>query len=149
MNLTAVTEKMRDMRVSGAGRSARLPDKFHKRLMERLEKIAMGRDAQCSAPLFRQTIGAFYSSVMDAATMKRLKENRSVEELLLLFFNSAQSLLKKRVVDEDERKSELQQEVQVFVRIVRETLRNSAVVPKELNERIDEYASLLLSLIHI
>lgn len=143
MNLTAVTEKMRDMRVSGAGRTARLPDKFHKRLMERLEKIAMGRDAQCSAPLFRQTIGAFYSSVMDAATMKRLKENRSVEELLLLFFNSAQTSLKKRVVDEDERKSELQQEVQVFVRIVRETLRNSAVVPKELNERIDEYASLL------
>ncbi|KAI3627279.1 hypothetical protein CBS14141_001280 [Malassezia furfur] len=143
MNLA---ERVRELKLSAApSRQARFPEKFVRKLLERLERIAMGRDAHFHAPLFRQTIGAFYGTAMDAATVKNLKENRSIEELLLLFFNDAQTSLKKRVPDEEERRAELEREVTLFARVVRETLASVGATSRELGERVDESTQMLVS----
>ncbi|WFC94256.1 hypothetical protein MBRA1_000883 [Malassezia brasiliensis] len=143
MNLA---ERVRDLKLSAAPmRQARFPEKFVRKLLERLERIAMGRDAHFHAPLFRQTIGAFYGTAMDAATVKSLKENRSVEELLLLFFNDAQTSLKKRVPDEAGRRAELEREVALFARVVRETLVSVGATSREWGERIDESTQMFVS----
>ncbi|WFD02011.1 hypothetical protein MOBT1_000694 [Malassezia obtusa] len=82
---------------------------------------------------------------MDAAAIKNLKENRNVEEPILLFFNHAQTSLKKRMNNDVERKSELHNELSLFVRIVRETLLSVGTVSRELSDRIEECVQMLMS----
>ncbi|WFC97889.1 hypothetical protein MYAM1_000611 [Malassezia yamatoensis] len=144
-----LTERMRELKVgSASGRNARLPDKFVRRLMESLERIAMGRDPLFHAPLFRQTIGAFYGTVMDQAHVKSLKEQRNVEELILLFFQHAQTSLKKRISDESEWQNELQVELKLFSQVIKNLLAVISPAQRELVERLEDTTQMLSSSVH-
>ncbi|WFD07853.1 hypothetical protein MVES1_003220 [Malassezia vespertilionis] len=138
INLGTVAERMRELRLNA--RTTRLPEKFMRKFVERIERIAMGRDAQYSMPLFRQTIGAFYGTLVEATTLRKLKESRNMDELVQLFLSSAQTSLRKRISDEKAWKEECHAETGLFVGVVRESLRSFGAVPRELSERLNEYA---------
>ena len=92
-NLSTLADRMRELGTGSAGaRTARYPEKLLRKLTERLERIAMGRDAVYNQPLLRQTVGAFYGTMMDPSTVRRLRESRRVEELIMTFISTAQSL---------------------------------------------------------
>ncbi|WFD29520.1 hypothetical protein MSPP1_000531 [Malassezia sp. CBS 17886] len=143
LNIASLADRMRELRVNALSSRARYPEKLVRKLCERLERIAMGRDAQYSQPLFRQTVGSYYGTLGDPATQKRLRENRSIEEIILLFISSAQAVLKKHIAADAERKQELDVAVSLFADILRDTLRSIAGVPRELVERVDEYVTLM------
>ena len=128
--------------VGGSSKSARFPEKLIKRLNDRLELIAMGRDTNYKDQSLRQTIGGFYGTFKEASFQKQMKENRKIEELILIFVTTAQASLKKRSVG-DEWKHELNNQVGHFVNIIRECLKTVSGVPKELTERLEGYAAKL------
>ncbi len=71
-----------------------------------------------------------------------MKENRKIEELILIFVTTAQASLKKRSVG-DEWKQELNNQVGLFVNIIRECLKTVSGVPRELTERLEGYSAKL------
>ena len=144
--LAGVTDRMRELRVGSGTRAPRFPERLPKRLVERLERIAMGRDTQYNQPLFRQTIGAFYGALVDDSTQRRLRDSRSIEELLHMFVASARPSLRKRLPDEASRRAELDTELDLFVRVVRECLRVLPNTPRDLLDRLNDDPSLLAGL---
>ena len=143
-NLSTLADRMRELGTGSAGaRTARYPEKLLRKLTERLERIAMGRDAVYNQPLLRQTVGAFYGTMMDPSTVRRLRESRRVEELIMTFISTAQSSLRKRVPNEAERKQELDSQTEAFVHVLQECLRSVGGSTRELSERMDECVSLL------
>lgn len=129
--------------VGSSSKSAKFPEKLIKRLNDRLELIAMGRDQHFKDQSLRQTIGIFYGTFKETSFQKQMKENRKIEELILIFVTTAQASLKKRLPG-DEWKEELNNQVGHFVRIIRECLKTVSGVPKELTERLDVYSAKLV-----
>ncbi|PWN50695.1 hypothetical protein IE53DRAFT_82315 [Violaceomyces palustris] len=129
--------------LSSSSKAVRFPEKLIKRLNDRLELIAMGRDPHFKDQSLRQTIGAFYGTFKEASFQKQMKENRKIEELILIFVTTAQASLKKRLPG-DEWKQELNNQVGQFVRIIRESLKTVSGVPKELTERLEGYSAKLV-----
>lgn len=140
MGFAGLADMVRD--VGGSSKSARFPEKLIKRLNDRLELIAMGRDAQFKEQSLRQTIGIFYGTFKEASFQKQIKENRKIEELILIFVTTAQASLKKRSV-RDEWKQELNNQVGQFVVIIRDSLKTVSGVPRELTERLESYSAKL------
>ncbi|PWN34293.1 uncharacterized protein FA14DRAFT_168557 [Meira miltonrushii] len=140
MSLGGLADMVRD--VSGSNKSVRFPEKFLKRMGERLEQIAMGRDPNYRDQSLRRTIGVFYGTFKEASFQKQLKENRKVEDLILNFVTSAQSTLS-RTMDGDAWKEELDKQVGIFVRIIRDCLRSIHGVSRELLDRLDGYSNKL------
>ncbi|CCF48018.1 hypothetical protein NDA11_000538 [Ustilago hordei] len=140
MGFAGLADMVRD--VGGSSKSARFPEKLIKRLKDRLELIAMGRDAQFKEQSLRQTIGIFYGTFKEASFQKQMKENRKIEELILIFVTTAQASLKKRSVG-DEWKQELNNQVGQFVIIIRDCLKAVSGVPRELTERLEGYSAKL------
>ena len=128
--------------VSGSSKAVRFPEKLLKRLGERLEQIAMGRDSNYRDQSLRQTVGIFYGTFKEASFQKQMKENRKIEELILIFVTTAQGSLRKRT-EGDAWKEELDKQVGTFVRIIRECLRTVHGVSKELTERLEGYSNKL------
>nr|CDI56491.1 cytoplasm protein [Melanopsichium pennsylvanicum 4] len=126
----------------GSSKSAKFPEKLIKRLNDRLELIAMGRDPHFKHQSLRQTIGIFYGTFKEPSFQKQIKENRKIEELILIFVTTAQAALKKRSLA-DEWKHELNDQVGLFVQIIRECLKTISGVPRELIERLDGYSAKL------
>ncbi len=140
MGFAGLADMIRD--VGGSSKSARFPEKLIKRLNDRLELIAMGRDANFKDQSLRQTIGIFYGTFKEASFQKQMKENRKIEELILIFVTTAQASLKKRSAG-DEWKQELNNQVGHFVTIIRECLKTVSGVPRELTDRLEGYSSKL------
>jgi hypothetical protein len=140
MSLGGLADMVRD--VSGSSKAARFPEKLLKRLGERLERIAMGRDPHYNDQSLRQTIGVFYGTYKETSFQKQMRENRKVEELILIFVTAAQKALRART-EGDAWKEELNKQVSQFVKIIRECLRALHGVPKELTERLDGYSAKL------
>ncbi|EST05967.1 Mammalian uncoordinated homology 13, subgroup, domain 2 [Kalmanozyma brasiliensis GHG001] len=140
MGFAGLGDMIRD--VGGSSKSARFPEKLIKRLNDRLELIAMGRDTNYKDQSLRQTIGIFYGTFKEASFQKQMKENRKIEELILIFVTTAQGSLKKRSAG-DEWKQELNNQVGHFVNIIRECLKTVSSVPRELTERLESYSSKL------
>lgn len=141
ISLGGLADMVRD--VSGSSKTVRFPEKLLKRLSERLEQIAMGRDPHYRDQSFRQTIGIFYGTYKEASFQKQMKENRKIEELILLFVTTAQGALRKRL-EGDAWKEELNKQASMFVKIIRECLRTIHGVSRELTERLDNYATKLM-----
>ncbi|KAN0065532.1 hypothetical protein ACQY0O_001369 [Thecaphora frezii] len=141
MSLSGLADMVRDVGGSSS-KAARFPEKLIKRLNDRLELIAMGRDPNFKDQSLRQTIGIFYGTFKEASFQKQMKENRKIEELILIFVTTAQASLKKRLPG-DEWKEELNNQVGHFVRIIRDCLKTVSGVPKELTERLDGYSAKL------
>ncbi|PWY98873.1 hypothetical protein BCV70DRAFT_201660 [Testicularia cyperi] len=141
MGFAGLADMVRD--VGGSSKAARFPEKLIKRLNDRLELIAMGRDLHFKDQSLRQTIGIFYGTFKEASFQKQMKENRKIEELILIFVTTAQGSLKKRAQG-DEWKQELNNQVGQFVTIIRECLKTVSGVPKELTERLEGYSAKLV-----
>ncbi|TKY85972.1 hypothetical protein EX895_004797 [Sporisorium graminicola] len=140
MGFAGLADMVRD--VGGSSKSARFPEKLIKRLNDRLELIAMGRDTNYKDQSLRQTIGIFYGTFKEASFQKQMKENRKIEELILIFVTTAQGSLKKRSTG-DEWKQDLNNQVGHFVNIIRECLKTVSGVPRELTERLEGYSAKL------
>ncbi|EPQ30696.1 uncharacterized protein PFL1_01597 [Pseudozyma flocculosa PF-1] len=142
MSLSGLADMVRDVGGSSS-KAARFPEKLIKRLNDRLELIAMGRDPNFKDQSLRQTIGIFYGTFKEASFQKQMKENRKIEELILIFVTTAQGSLKKRLPG-DEWKEELNNQVGHFVRIIRDCLKTVSGVPRELTERLEGYSAKLV-----
>lgn len=128
--------------VSGSSKAVRFPEKLLKRLSEKLEQIAMGRDPNYRDQSMRQTVGIFYGTFKESNFQKQMKENRKIEELILIFVTTTQGALRKRM-EGDTWKEELDKQVGMFVKIIRDCLRTVGGVSKELTERLEGYSNKL------
>jgi hypothetical protein len=74
-----------------------------------------------------------------------MKENRRIEELILMYVTSATTILRRdKMLEGDGWKVELNKQVAVFIKILRETLRTvHHSVPPELISRLDMYSNKL------
>lgn len=123
-----------------------------------MQNIAMGRDSsyvllhfstsycsnlakRYSDQYTRRTMAIFYGSFKDDAFKKQMKENRKIEELILMFATTATNTLKKDPQLADEGwKFELNNQVACFIRILQECIKTLHASP-ELTSRLDMYAS--------
>ncbi|GAA6018841.1 hypothetical protein JCM11491_006882 [Sporobolomyces phaffii] len=129
---------------SSASKSSRFPKEFVKVLDAKMERVAKGSDPKHQDQLLRQTIGAFYGTYAQASFQKNLKENRQIEQVILMFVTTASTILKKRLgSDGEEWKRELNNQVGQFVGIIRDGLKSCSRVPGELVNRLDSYCAKL------
>ncbi|KAF8756018.1 Munc13 (mammalian uncoordinated) homology domain [Rhizoctonia solani] len=125
------------------GREVKFPKDFIKAIDEKLQRIAIGKDAAYTDQYTRRTVAAFWGNFKDQKFVKQMKENRRIEELILMYVTSSTTILKKdkQLSEADGWKLELNKQVAIFIRILRETLRSVHHVPPELNSRLDMYAN--------
>ncbi|KAA1475982.1 hypothetical protein DENSPDRAFT_784248 [Dentipellis sp. KUC8613] len=161
-NGDAVREKEHSSRLSGAisnsifsigdlfkdirdgNKSVKFPEKLLKVLEQRLENIAMGKDAGYSDQLIRRTMAVFYGQFKVDSFKRQMKENRKIEELILMFATHATNILKKDPsLAGDGWKFELNNHIFQFVKLLQESLRTVSHVSPELTSRLDMYAAKL------
>lgn len=124
--------------------AAKFPKELVKVLDAKMEKVARGADAAYSDALLRQTIGAFYGTYAQPGFQRKMKDNRQIEELILMFVTTASAVLKKRL-EGDEWKPQLNSQVGSFVSMIRDCLKSREVknVPPELLTRLETYCAKL------
>ena len=89
-------------------------------------------------------MAVFYGQVMDENFRRQMKENRKIEELILMFATSATNALKKDPsLTGDKWKSELNNHIALFVKLLRDCLRGLSHVSPELTQRLDVYTTKL------
>jgi len=97
-----------------------------------------------SDQLVRRTMGKFYGQFMVDSFKRQMKENRKIEELILMFATHATSVLKKEPTLAGEGwKLELNNQIAQFIKLLRECLRNVSHVSPELTSRLDTYTAKL------
>lgn len=95
--------------------------------------------------LIRRTVAVFWGSLKEPTFLKQMKENRKIEELILMFVSTATASLKKDPsLSGDKWKLELNNQIAQFVRILRQCLGSISYVPPELTARLDMYAAKLV-----
>ena len=86
----------------------------------------------------------FYGQFMIESFKKQMKENRKIEELILMFATHSTSVLKKEpTLAGDGWKLELNNQIALFIRLLRECLRSVNHVSPELLSRLDTYTAKL------
>jgi hypothetical protein len=89
-------------------------------------------------------MAVFYGQFRNEAFKRQMKENRKIEELILMFATHATGVLKKEPsLAGDGWKIELNSQIAQFVKMLRECLRNVSYVNPELLSRLDIYAAKL------
>ena len=89
-------------------------------------------------------MAVFYGQFKVESFKRQMKENRKIEELILLFATHATGILRKDpALAGDAWKSELNSHIAQFVRLLREALRGLSHVSTELTARLDMYAAKL------
>lgn len=99
----------------------------------------------------RRTIATFWSNTSDANYLRGVRDNRKIEELILMMVSVATKELQKEVRQLQEKKIEpdfdwkyeLNVQVGQIVRILRETLKSVSSVSPELLAKLDAYSSKL------
>ncbi|KAK7039232.1 hypothetical protein VNI00_010137 [Paramarasmius palmivorus] len=125
-------------------KSVKFPEKLMRVLEQKLQDIAMGKDASYSDQLVRRTMAKFYGQFMVDSFKRQMKENRKIEELIMLFAAQATVVLKKEsTLAGDGWKIELNNHIALFVKLLRECLRNLNHVSPELLSRLDVYTAKL------
>lgn len=138
----SIGDMFRDVR--DGSKSVKFPEKLMKVLEQRLQNIAMGKDAAYSDQLVRRTMGKFYGQFMVDSFKRQMKENRKIEELILMFATHATGVLKKEPsLAGDGWKFELNNQIAQFIKLLRECLRNVNHVSQELLSRLDTYTAKL------
>ncbi|PPQ80348.1 hypothetical protein CVT25_003631 [Psilocybe cyanescens] len=128
----------------GGSKSVKFPEKMLKVLEQKLQDIAMGKAAAYSDQLVRRTMGKFYGQFMVDSFKRQMKENRKIEELILMFATHATSVLKKEpTLAGDGWKLELNNQIAQFIKLLRECLRSVNHVSPELVSRLDTYTAKL------
>jgi hypothetical protein len=87
----------------------------------------------------------FYGQFTVESFKRQMKENRKIEDLILMFATHATSVLKKEptLAVGDGWKLELNNQIALFVKLLRECLRNVNHVSPELLSRLDTYTTKL------
>jgi hypothetical protein len=86
----------------------------------------------------------FYGQFMVDSFKRQMKDNRKIEELILMFATHATGVLKKEPsLAGDGWKVELNSQIALFVKLLRECLRNVNHVSPELLTRLDTYTAKL------
>ncbi|OAX37692.1 hypothetical protein K503DRAFT_801051 [Rhizopogon vinicolor AM-OR11-026] len=130
--------------IRDGSKSVKFPEKLLKVLEQKLQNIAMGKDAAYSDQLTRRTMAVFYGQFMGDPFRRQMKENRSIEELILMFASQATSVLRKEpTLAEDGWKVEVNNQIAQFVRMLRDCLKTLSHVSPELNSRLDMYQAKL------
>lgn len=81
---------------------------------------------------------------------KQMKENRKIEELILMFATHSTSVLKKEpTLAGDGWKLELNNQIALFIRLLRECLRSVNHVSPELLSRLDTYTAKLAPTLNV
>ncbi|KAF8124264.1 hypothetical protein K438DRAFT_1649950 [Mycena galopus ATCC 62051] len=125
-------------------KSVKFPEKLLKVLEQKLQNIAMGKDPAYSDQLVRRTMAKFYGQFLVDSFKRQMKENRKIEELILMFATHATTVLKKEpTLAGDGWKLELNNHIGVFVKMLRECLRSVNHVSPELLSRLDTYTAKL------
>lgn len=89
-------------------------------------------------------MAVFYGQFKVDSFKRQMKENRKIEELILMFATHATGVLKKdQSLSGDGWKIELNNHIAQFVKLLRESLRNLNHVSPELVSRLDMYAAKL------
>jgi hypothetical protein len=89
-------------------------------------------------------MAVFYGQVMNDSFKKQMKENRKIEELILMFATHATGVLKKEPsLAGDGWKLELNNQIAQFIRMLRECLKGLSHVSPELLSRLDMYTAKL------
>jgi hypothetical protein len=97
-----------------------------------------------SDQLVRRTMAVFYGQVKDDNFRRQMKENRKIEELILMFATNATNVLKKDpTLTGDKWKNELNNHIGLFVKLLRDCLRGLSHVSPELTQRLDGYTTKL------
>ncbi|QRW12124.1 hypothetical protein RhiLY_11123 [Ceratobasidium sp. AG-Ba] len=129
---------------SDGGREVKFPKDFLPKIEEKMRGIFMGKDAAYTDQYTRRTVGAFWGNFKDARFLKQMKENRRIEELILMYVTSSTAILKKdKALEGDGWKIELNKQVAIFIRILRDALRTVHHVPPELTSRLEMYSTKL------
>ncbi|EIN05310.1 hypothetical protein PUNSTDRAFT_92196 [Punctularia strigosozonata HHB-11173 SS5] len=126
-------------------KTVQFPEKMLKVLDKRLEKIGMAQDPSFSDALTRRVLIAFWNGTMSKPEFKRqMKDNRKIEDLILMFVTNTTNALKKEPsLGTDGWKTELNNQIATFIRLLRECLRSVHHVPPELISRLDMYTAKL------
>ncbi|KAI0078393.1 hypothetical protein K474DRAFT_1744807 [Panus rudis PR-1116 ss-1] len=125
-------------------KGVRFPKDLLKTLEQKLQDIAMGKDPAYSDQLIRRTMAVFYGQVKDESFRRQMKENRKIEELILMFATNATNVLKKEpTLAGDGWKVELNNHISQFIRLLRDCLRHVSHVSPELTARLDMYTAKL------
>lgn len=149
-----------DVFAGGGSKSTKFPERLLKVLEQKLQDVAMGKDAMSvisltlpspltlhdrySDQLVRRTMAKFYGQFMVDTFKRQMKENRKIEELILMFATHATPVLKKEPTLAGEGwKFELNNQIALFIRLLRECLRSVSHVSPELLSRLDTYAAKL------
>lgn len=89
-------------------------------------------------------MAVFYGQFTNEGFKRQMKENRKIEELILMFATHATQVLKKEPsLAGDGWKIELNNQIAQFVTLLRDCLRGIHLVPPELHTRLDLYAAKL------
>ncbi|KAG5652063.1 hypothetical protein H0H81_006460 [Sphagnurus paluster] len=130
----SISDMFRDVR--DGPKSVKFPEKLLKVLEQKLQDIAMGKDSA--------TMAKFYGQFMIDSFKRQMKENRKIEELILMFATHATAVLRKEPTLAGEGwKLELNNQIAQFVKMLRECLRNVNHVSPELLSRLDTYTAKL------
>ncbi|GJJ09370.1 hypothetical protein Clacol_003592 [Clathrus columnatus] len=142
-SIFSFADLIKDVGRDGGSRSSKFPEKLIKVLEARMQNIAMGRDPAYSDQYTRRTIAIFYGSFKDDTFKKQMKENRKIEELILMFATTSTNALKRDPqLADDGWKFELNNQVGYFIRILQDCIKTLHPSP-ELTSRLDMYASKL------
>jgi len=89
-------------------------------------------------------MAVFYGQFKVDSFKRQMKENRKIEELILMFATHATGVLKKEpTLSGDGWKLELNNQIAKFVKLLRDSLRNLHHVSPELLGRLDMYTAKL------
>ncbi|KAF8547315.1 hypothetical protein OG21DRAFT_1490334 [Imleria badia] len=137
-SIVSIGDIFKDIR--DGSKSVKFPEKLLKVLEQKLQNIAMGKEAAYSDQLTRRTMAVFYNHFMGDPFRKQMKENRSIEELILMFASQATGVLRKEpTLVDDAWKVEVNNQIAQFVRMLRDCLKGISHVSPELNSRLDMY----------
>ena len=89
-------------------------------------------------------MAVFYGQVKDESFRRQMKENRKIEEMILMFATNATNVLKKEpTLAGDGWKVELNNHIAQFIKLLRECLRHVSHVSTDLTARLDIYTAKL------
>lgn len=89
-------------------------------------------------------MAVFYGQVKDENFRRQMKENRKIEEMILMFATNATNVLRKEpTLAGDGWKIELNNHIAQFIKLLRECLRHVSHVSSELTARLDMYTAKL------
>jgi hypothetical protein len=141
-SIVSIGDIFRDIR--DGPKSVKFPEKLVKVLEQKLQDIAMGKDAAYPDQLIRRTMAVFYGQFKDDAFKRTMKENRKIEEVILKFAACATGVLRKEPsLADDGWKLELNNQIAQFVKMLRDCLRGLHHVSPELLSRLDMYTAKL------